>query len=198
MTRGTVRALALVVGGALAALTTACGSSAGSDPSTGAHADGDGGSGLGPTMKVTVDVKGAVTVDGTATAPPMSSNGVTIDTCAQYGKGETGDDGESTFRLPQMLKQPVSGKQVQVFALIKDYKGPGSYPIDQISDVAGDPGIGIDGKQYFVTSDATATATVDANGGGKWTFTNLSIQNTDNTQSSGQLSGSVTWTCSNS
>jgi hypothetical protein len=201
MTRGTVRAWALVVGGALVALTTACGGSSGSGSpggDAGAFADGGGdGGGVGPTAKVTVDVTGAVSVKGTAPAPPESSNGKTIETCADYAKGETGDDGDSTFRLPQMLKQAVSGKQVQVFAVIKDYKGPGTYPIDQISDVAGEPGIGVDGKQYFLTSDATATATVDSNGGGKWQFTNLTVQNNDNTQTSGRLSGSVTWTCDN-
>lgn len=196
MTRGTGRAWALVVGGALVALTTAC--SAATDSSGGA--DGalpGGGSGLGPTTKVTVDVSGAVTVNGSAPAPPMSATGKIINTCADYSKGDTDDEGKATFRLPQMLKQAVSGKQVQVYAMIDDYKGPGTYPIDKISDVAGDPGIGIDGKQYFISSHATATATVDANGGGKWQFTNLSIQNGNNTQSSGKLSGSVTWTCSN-
>lgn len=192
-----MRAWALVVGGALVALTAACGGTTKSSGDAGALADGGGGGGTGPTVAVTVDVSGAVTINGTAPAPPESSNGKTIKTCAEYGKGETGDDGTATFRLPQMLKQPVGGKQVQIFAVIRDYKGPGTYPIDQISDVAGDPGVGIDGKQYFVGDTATATATVDANGGGKWQFTNLSTQNSDNTQSPGKLSGSVTWTCSN-
>ncbi len=199
MTRGTVRRTwALVVAGGLVVLTAACGGSpdSGSPGAAGALPDPSGGDGL-MTTKVTVDVTGAVTVKGAAQAPPMSSTGKNIETCADYGKGDTDDAGKKTFRLPQMLKDAVGGKQVQVFAVIDDYTGPGTYPIDKISDVARDPGIGIDGRQYFISSDATATASVDANGGGKWEFTNLSVQNSNNTQSSGKLSGSVTWTCSN-
>jgi hypothetical protein len=198
MTRGTVRRTwALVVAGGLVALTAACGGSSGSSDSSDSGAAADAGSGGGdPTTKVTVDVTGEVTLKGTLSALPATYSGVDYKSCADYGKGET-DDGNPYFVLPRDLKGDVDGKQILVGAEIKDYKGPAAYPAEQLTDQGTPAGVSFSGKLYFIGSGATSTATIDANGGGKWEFTNLSVQNANNTQSSGKLSGSVTWTCNN-
>jgi hypothetical protein len=151
--------------------------------------------GSGPMTTVTVDVSGEVTAKGTAKALPATYSGVDYKSCAGYGKGES-DNGQQYFVLPRDLRDPIAGKRVSIGAEVEQYRGPGGYPIGRLTDQGSPAGISFDGKLYFLGSGATSTTTVTADGGGKWVFGGLAVQNADNTESPGKLSGSVTWTCS--
>jgi hypothetical protein len=204
MTRGTNRrVLTLLIAGGLVAALPALGACGGKDAGAADTAAGSGsGSGSGggdgtPTMKVTVDVTGDVTAKGTSSALAATHHGVDYTSCGQYAKGESGDSGDKSFVLPEYLKQAVNGKQVLVGVTVEDYTGPAGYPSDKLTDQGTPAGLSFDGKLYFMNHTSKATVTVDSSGGGKWQFTNLAVQNANNTQSDNKLSGSVTWTCSN-
>jgi hypothetical protein len=196
------RAPALLAAGTLLALLpllsllAACGgTAAGSGAAAGGAAD-DGGYGS-PMTQVTVDVSGSVTVKGTSSALPATEHGVDYNTCAQYAKGEADDSGDKYFVLPQDLKQLVGGKQVLVGAMIEDYTGPSGYGGGKLTDSGTPAGLSFDGKLYFMGEGSKSTVSVTGDGGGKWEFTGLVVQNANNTQSGGKLSGSVAWTCKN-
>lgn len=198
MTIGTSgRALALLLAGGLLAVSAACGnSSAAGDAASGGG--GDSGSGTGdPMTHVTVAVTGDVTAKGTSTALPATHSGTSWTSCGQYAKGETRDTGDKYFVLPENLDDRIDGRQVHVGAEIENYTGPATYGLDQLTDVGGGAGLGFDGKQYFIGEGSTAKVTITSDGGGTWDFTGLVVQNDNNTQSGGKLSGSLTWTCKN-
>jgi hypothetical protein len=147
--------------------------------------------------EVTVDVTGAVTLKGRSSAPMPTNNGVDYTSCAQYAGGEKNDEGRQYYVLPQMLIDSIDGKTVFVGAMIKDYKGAGTYAKNTLTDTGSPPGIGFAGTLYFTQSNTTSTVTTDGKGGGRWDFTNLSTQNADGTKGGGgpAVSGSVTWAC---
>jgi hypothetical protein len=64
-----------------------------------------------------------------------------------------------------------------------------------LTDSGSPAGLSFDGKLYFAGGDSGSTVAVTADGGGKWEFRSLSVQNPDGTRSGGKLAGSVTWTC---
>ena len=181
----------------LLSATAACGS---------ADAAVDGGSGdsgdTGMTVgnlhiEVTVDVTGAVTMKGTSSAPMPTNNGVDFQSCDQYGGGEKNSEGRTYSVLPQMLIDSIDGKTVFVGAMIKDYKGAGTYEKSTLTDSGSPPGISFGGDLYFTQSNTTSTVTTDGKGNGKWVFTDLSTQNADGTKGGGgpAVSGNVSWTC---
>jgi hypothetical protein len=147
--------------------------------------------------EVTVDVTGAVTLKGRSNAPMPTNNGVDYKSCDQYGSGEKDDEGRQYFVLPQMLIDSIGGKMVSVGAMIKDYKGAGTYERNTLTDTGSPPGISFGGELYFTQSNSTSTVSTDGKGGGKWVFTDLSTQNADGTKGGGgpAVSGNVTWTC---
>ena len=182
----------------LLAATAACGGSDG-DLLGGDSGDvGDTGMSVGNLhTEVTVDVTGAVTLKGTSKAPMATNNGVDYESCDQYGGGEKNDEGQQFFVLPQMLTDTIDGKTVFVGAMIKDYKGAGTYERGTLTDSGSPPGISFGGELYFTQSNTASTVTTDGKGGGRWDFTDLSTQNADGTKGGGgpAVSGSVTWTC---
>jgi len=147
--------------------------------------------------EVTVDITGVVTLKGKSNAPMPTNNGVDYKSCDQYGAGEKDDEGQQYFVLPQMLIDSIGGKTVSVGAMIKDYKGAGTYERSTLTDAGSPPGISFGGELYFTQSNTTSTVTTDGKGGGKWAFADLSTQNADGTKGGGgpAVSGSVTWTC---
>ena len=187
------RAAAAIVTAGLLSATAACGSGSGSDTGS-----GDTGMTVGHLhTEVAVDVTGDVTLKGRSNAPMPTNNGVDYKSCEQYGGGEKDDAGRQYFIVPQMLIDKIDGRTVFVGAMIKDYKGAGSYDKGTLTDTGSPPGISFGGDLYFTQSNTTSTVTTDGKGGGKWEFTALSVQNPDGTKGGGgpQVSGSVTWTC---
>ncbi|WP_221322900.1 hypothetical protein [Actinoplanes sp. L3-i22] len=181
----------------LLSATTACGS-AGEAADGGSGDSGDTGMSVGSLhTEVTVEVSGAVTVKGKSNAPMPTNNGVDYRSCDQYGGGEKDSDGRPYLVLPQMLIDTIDGRTVFVGAMIKDYKGAGTYAKSSLTDSGSPPGISFGGELYFTQSNTTSSVTTDGKGGGKWVFTDLSTQNADGTKGGGgpAVSGSVTWTC---
>jgi hypothetical protein len=195
------RVAAVIVAAGLLSATAACGSGSETGSGTGS-ASGSGSGDTGMTVgdlhtEVTVDVTGDVTLKGRSNAPMPTNNGVDYKSCEQYGGGEKNDEGRMYFVVPQMLIDKIDGRTVFVGAMIKDYKGAGSYDRGTLTDTGSPPGISFGGDLYFTQSNTTSTVTTDGKGGGKWEFTALSVQNPDGTKGGGgrQVSGSVTWTC---
>ncbi|KUL39488.1 hypothetical protein [Actinoplanes awajinensis] len=187
-------AAAMVV---LVSATAACGSA--SEAADGGSGDvGDTGMSVGSVhTEVTVEVTGAVTLKGTSKAPMPTNNGVDYTSCDQYGAGEKDDEGRAYFVLPQMLTDTIDGKTVFVGAMIKDYRGAGTYERGTLTDTGSPPGVSFGGELYFTQSNTTSTVTTDGKGGGSWVFTDLSTQNADGTKGGGgpAVSGTVSWTC---
>ena len=200
MFRGINRSCRLAGAAAVAVLlsaTAACGA-AGDVAAGGSGDDGDTGMSVQQLhTEVTVDVTGAVTLKGKSNAPMPTNNGVDYKSCDQYGGGEKDDEGRQYLVLPQMLIDKIGGRTVFVGAMIKDYKGAGTYERGTLTDTGSPPGISFGGELYFTQSNTTSTVTTDGKGGGEWVFTGLSTQNADGTKGGGgpAVSGRVSWTC---
>jgi hypothetical protein len=185
-----VAALALAT---LVSLVAGCGSDAADTEDAGTT--GDSGMTVGDLhTEVTVDVTGAVTLEGTSNAPMATHNGVDYESCEQYGGGESNDDGVKYFVLPQMLIDSIDGKTVFVGAMVKNYKGAGKYDQDSLTDAGSPPGISFGGTLYFTQSNTTSEVTTDGKGGGSWTFTNVRNRH-ETARPDDTISGTVTWTC---
>jgi hypothetical protein len=189
------RAIAMVAAAALLGLTAACGS--GSSDAGGTGADGGvsgGGDGLGSKITMSFDITGAVSVKGDSSSLPAVDNGQDPDNCAAYAKGGKKDD-EIHYVLPSFMHDKVGGHQLLVGATVIPYTGPGTYGKDKLTDQGTPAGVDIDGTLYFIQGDTTSEAVINPDGGGSWTFTNLQVQNANNTQGGHPISGKLTWTC---
>ena len=135
---------------------------------------------------ITVDITGAVTVQGTAEA-------LNLGTCADFAKGEApGGD----LQLPGLLGEEIGGKKVSAFNEIRGYAGPGTYEKDVIRSVAGVIDVSIDTTPYQLADETTAQAVINADGSGSFTFANLKEGEQGNpTTPKGMISGSYSWTC---
>jgi hypothetical protein len=183
------RAIAVVAMAGLLGLAAACG---GNDDN---EVSADGGGYL--HTEVTVDLSGAVSVKGRSTAPVPSANGVNYTSCNQYGKGEANDEGVKYFVVPRMLMDKIENKTVFVGVMVKNYDGPGSYDKSTLVDTGSPPGISFDGDDglYYTQRKTTSKVTADADGGGRWDFTGLSVKGTNGVEGGPEVSGTITWTC---
>jgi len=192
------RAIAAAAMAGLLGLTSACGGAGDGEASADAGLAADGGGYL--HTEVTVDVTGAVAVKGTSNAPMPSANGMNYTSCDQYANGETNDEGVKYFVVPQMLMDKIEDRTVFVGVMIKNYDGPGSYEKSTLVDSGSPPGIGFGGDEplYYTQRKTTSQVTTDADGGGRWEFTGLSVKNPNGVEGGPEVSGTVTWTCKDS
>jgi hypothetical protein len=148
--------------------------------------DGSGACGSESGFCITVDITGAVTVQGTTQA-------LNLGTCADFAKGESpGGD----LQLPGLLGEEIGGKQVSAFNEIREYAGPGTYEKDVIRSVAGVIDVSIDTTPYQLADETRAQAVINADGSGSFTFADLKEGEQGNpTTPKGMISGSFTWTC---
>ena len=186
------------------------GSGSGSDPgsSTGdtAGAKSDGGGGLadgcqkqlGPTVCFSYDLTGALAAKGTSSGMVSTGNGTDYETCADWMKGEPdGDDGQPSWSMPQ----GVAFKEGDKFGgltgdIIEHYHGPGTYEKKDLSGQGSPSGVIAYGSSlsFVLVGTSTGTATVNADGSGKFTFTDMGTGQSGHPE---VLSGTVAWTCHN-
>jgi hypothetical protein len=148
--------------------------------------DGSGACGSESGFCITVDITGAVTVQGTTQA-------LNLGTCADFAKGEApGGD----LQLPGLLGDEIGGKKVSAYNEIREYAGPGTYEKDVIRSVAGVIDVSIDTTPYQLADETTAQAVINPDGSGSLTFANLKEGEQGNpTTPKGMISGSYSWTC---
>ena len=137
-----------------------------------------------PTLSITTTLSGAVS--GTATG----SMSVSASSCSAFAS--TPSSNGMPFNVPQD-SSPINGHKVTFSAPVGNYHGAGTY----MTDAFGDP------SQVTLAADASSdsdpftpvsapgseTLTVNADGSGKFTFSNWGDTG------SRMESGSVTWTC---
>lgn len=193
------RWLALAAAGALLMLT-ACGpddsagkapGSAGSDSGSDAGAQAGTAGGDGAKLTVTFDVEGGATLKGSTVDTVLPSpNGKSVDTCADYAKGGQRSNGKSYYSLPLKLGSDLSGKNVSVFVLVRDYAGPGNYTEEHLTAEGASFGVQVDDKAYVQPSaGAGAIVSTDEKGGGSFYFEKLTLA------AGGDIAGMISWTC---
>ena len=212
------RALPWLAAAALLVPLTGCGgsSSAGSDDagsSTGDAAgavsdDGGGGGGgdlpdgctkqIGPTVCFTYDLTGAVAAKGTSSGMVATGNGTDYETCADWTKGEPdGDDGQPSLSMPQGGQYQAGDKFAGLTGnIIEHYKGPGTYEKKDLSGQGSPSGIITPASNtgFVLVGSSTGTATVNPDGSGSFTFTDLGTGQSGHPET---VSGKVSWTCHN-
>jgi hypothetical protein len=190
--------LILIAAGALAA-ASACGpdvassESSGSDidSGTGSSAQADAGDGGAAKLNVTFDVEGGVTLKGSTVDTVLPSpNGKSVDTCADYAKGGKRSNGTSYFALPLRLGGDLSGRNVSVNVMVRDYTGPGNFTEEHLTGESSPFGVLVDDKAYVRPTDgAGAIVSTDSSGSGSFYFEKLTLAN------GGDIAGMISWTC---
>jgi hypothetical protein len=205
------RALPWLAAAALLVPLAGCGGSSSSDTSsstgdTAAAGSGSGSGGLpagcqkqiGPTVCFTYDLTGAMTAKGTSSGMVSTGNGTDYESCADWTKGEPdGDDGQPSLSMPQGgALEPGDKFGGLTGNIIEHYHGPGTYQKADLSGQGSPSGVITEGAgaNFVLVGDSTGTATVNADGSGNFTFTNLGTGQSGHPET---LSGSVTWTCHN-
>jgi hypothetical protein len=164
------------------------------DPADSSDPDASSGeSGLGgPTFRVTLNLNGAVALNAqTTTQSAFTSTGKRISSCADYAKGSTDSSGSQLIQLPSVLttsSAPIEGHQVLFTNELKNYHGPGTYGRDSLVGQGGGATVEIDHQAYALAPSSTADTETRADGSGQLTFADFG-------DSSGTLSGTVSWTC---
>jgi hypothetical protein len=153
---------------------------------------------IGPTVCFTYDLTGALTAKGTSSGMVATGNGTDYETCADWVKGEPdGDDGQPSLSMPQGAAVEPGDKFGGLTGnIIEHYKGPGTYQKADLSGQGSPSGVITEGlgANFVLVGDSTGTATVNADGSGNFTFTNLGTGQYGHPET---VSGSVTWTCHN-
>lgn len=203
------RAIPWLAAAALLLPLAGCGGSSAADPgsSTGdAAAAGSGGGSLetgctkqiGPTVCFSYDLTGAMTAKGASSGLPATGNGSDYETCADWVKGEPdGDDGEPSLSMPQGAGFTEGDKFGGLTGnIIEHYHGPGTYQKKDLSGQGSPSGVLTYGTSanFVLVGDSTGTATVNPDGSGTFTFTNMGTGQSGHPET---LSGSVAWTCHN-
>lgn len=207
------RAIPWLAAAALLVPLAGCGGSSsdsgsGSGPSTGDTAAAEAGGGgslpdgcqkqLGPTVCFTYDLTGALTAKGTSSGMTATGNGSDYETCADWVKGEPdGDDGEPSLSMPQGAGHQEGDEFGGLTGnIIEHYRGPGTYQKKDLSGQGSPSGVLTYGssENFVLVGTSTGTATVNADGSGNFTFTNLGTGQYGHDE---KLSGSVAWTCHN-
>jgi hypothetical protein len=188
MAGATATAVLAGVAGCSAPTAGSAPTAAGADTADAAvgSSDGSGACGSESGFCITVDITGAVTVQGTTQA-------LNLGTCADFAKGEApGGD----LQLPGLLGDEIGGKKVSAYNEIREYAGPGTYEKDVIRSVAGVIDVSIDTTPYQLADETTAQAVINPDGSGSLTFANLKEGEQGNpTTPKGMISGSYSWTC---
>ena len=186
------RRLAVALVAAASLTLAACGGDGtASDPGDGtstAAADDDAGRSADPTMEMTFEISGAVTVEGTITRDLPVTDGVPFPkSCGEY----VGSGGRDVLPLPFLFGKDVGEHTIGFTILLEGYTGPGTYTDDEI-DSDGGQYLRIDGVGYGRADGGPApTVTVQDDGAGEMTFEVLSTDTTPEKT----ISGSVRWTC---
>lgn len=206
------RALPWLAAALLVPLAGCGGSSSGSasGPSTGDTAaavskDDSGGvapgcdkNALGPTVCFSYDLTGALTAKGTSSGMVSTGNGTDYETCAGWVKGEPdGDDGQPSLSMPQGAAHQEGDKFGGLTGnVIEHYRGPGTYQKKDLSGQGSPSGLITYGSDlnFVLVGTSTGTATVNADGSGNFTFTNLGTGQYGHEE---KVSGTVAWTCHN-
>jgi hypothetical protein len=138
-----------------------------------------------PGFCISVAITGATTVQGSAHTIKLSS-------CADYVKGTT----DKEIKLPGLLGEKIGDHEITSVNQIRAYSGPGQYGEDAMSSVAGVLDIDVDTTPYQLTDDTTASAEINPDGSGSFTFTDFKEGEQGNpTKAKGTISGKITWTC---
>ena len=179
------------------ALATACGADSGSTTAGGSGSGSGSGRGTtgGATLTVTFDVEGEITLKGTTVDTVLpSTNGTSVDTCADYAKGGPRSNGKTYYILPLGLGGDLNGKRVIVNVYVRDYTGPGNYTQDKLTHEGVAFGVQVDDKPYVAHGRSNGSiVTTDAQGGGTFYFEKLAYS-TGGDISPG-ISGMISWTC---
>ncbi|HST66201.1 MAG TPA: hypothetical protein VLM05_13530 [Mycobacteriales bacterium] len=175
---------------------------------SGGDGDGSGGGGgragacakgaLGPTVCFSYDITGATTAKGTVAGLTATGNGTSYESCADWVKGEPdGDDGRPSLHMPSGgATQPGDDFGGLTGNVIEHYTGPGTYQMKDLSGEGSPAGVILPKAPvtYVLQEDSTGTATINADGSGNFTFTDLGTGQYGHDE---KVSGSVTWTCHN-
>ena len=111
-------------------------------------------------------------------------------TCADYVRGTA----DQEYLAPGEYNEPAGRHSVAVDMRIAGYAGPGSYPLQQLIASQTRPAIAIEDTIYGTRENSIGQATVDGEGGGSWTFTNLANR-LEGSSPDDAVSGTITWTC---
>ncbi|MBU2666362.1 hypothetical protein KOI35_22930 [Actinoplanes bogorensis] len=150
----------------------------------------DGEFSLGPKVTLTFDLSGAITLSGKQTALAPSGGAEFLKSCDEYAN-------RSQYSIAGLLDGDVDGKKVIVELEIEDYKGPGTYPKDQLVAPGSRPSIGVDNKVYGTWPESTSSeVTTDGKGGGTWTFKKLAAT-AEGGLPGEPVNGTLKWTCKN-
>jgi hypothetical protein len=181
----------MILAASLFAGIAACGATDDSETDAGGS-----GSGLvGPQLTVTFALTGAISLSGKQNAAVPTDNGAFASSCADYAKGSKDKNGRVFYMAAGLLDGPVAGKKVTLEMWIKNYKGPGTYPKDQLAAPGSEPSIAVDNKIYGTWPDSTSSkAVTDGKGGGSWTFSKLATTGPGG-KPGAAVSGSVKWSC---
>lgn len=153
---------------------------------------------LGPTVCFSYDLTGGLTAKGTSSGLVATGNGTDYGTCADWVKGEPdGDDGRPSLSMPQGAGFEQGDKFGGLTGnIIEHYQGPGTYQKKNLSGQGSPSGVITPGSSanFVLVGASTGTATVNADGSGKFTFTNMGTGQYGHPET---LSGTVAWTCHN-
>lgn len=153
---------------------------------------------LGPTVCFSYDLTGGLTAKGTSSGLVATGNGTDYETCADWVKGEPdGDDGQPSLSMPQGAGFEQGDKFGGLTGnIIEHYQGPGTYQKKDLSGQGSPSGVITPGSSasFVLVGASTGTATVNADGSGKFTFTNMGTGQYGHPET---LSGTVAWTCHN-
>lgn len=178
------------------------GSSAGDTAAAKAGGGGDLDAGckkqIGPTVCFSYDLTGTVTAKGTSSGLVATGNGSDYETCADWVKGEPdGDDGQPSLSMPQGAAYGAGDKFGGLTGnIIEHYQGPGTYQKKDLSGQGSPSGLITPSASttFVLVDDSTGTATVNADGSGRFTFTDLGTGQYGHPET---VSGTVAWTCHN-
>jgi len=151
------------------------------------------------TIQGSLSISGAVDASGPYTLQLLNLGGIRPDlvSCAAFAQGQQTPDGGSGFRLPDppTFGTTFGGHTVLVPVEVSPYAGPGSYARN--AGVQLGPGVVIDDTSYDEAAGQDYQVSVNADGSGTFTFTNLHAPSGAGVPYSGPaISGSMSWTCS--
>src|SRR5579859_2132763 len=151
------------------------------------------------TIQGTLSITGAVEVSGPYTLQLLNLGGIRPDyvSCAAFAQGQRTPTGGSGFRLPDppMFGTTFGGHTVLAPVEVSPYPGPGSYARN--AGVQLGPGVVLDDTSYNEAAGPDYQVSVNADGSGTFTFTNLHAPSgTGDPYSGPAISGSMSWTCS--
>jgi hypothetical protein len=141
-----------------------------------------------------------VNIAGTFTNQLLNVTGDRPDvaSCAAFAQGIRNADGTGFGVTSPPIGATVGGHAVLIPVSVSPYPGPGAYGRDQGVQLGA--GVIIDNTNYLLADegqDYVVTVTVNPDGSGSFSFTNLHAGSLDTGQATdASISGSDVWTCS--